>query len=60
MTVFRLHNSSFPEQLRLWSEKRTHEVLCHLREDGALLKMQMGELFLRFQHHSLILEILNL
>lgn len=30
MTVFHLHNSSFPEQLRLWSEKQTHEVLCHL------------------------------
>lgn len=47
VTVFHLHNSSFPDQFLGFGLKNRHmkfSAICW--KDGAFLKMQMGEIFL--------------
>lgn len=62
VVLFHPHKSSFPELLLgidLRNSHMTFSAIC--RKDGEepsdLLKMQMGKIFLKFHHHSFILEI---
>lgn len=60
--MLHFHRSSFSEQLLDIDPKNSlmkfSTICCKVGEEPSdLLKIQIGEMFLRFQHHSFTLEI---